>query len=135
MQSAFYKHCAVKGVIHALHTLHYLYLMDLDVDIEFKALVKELEKTAGSGLDLEAIIFMIGMQELGFGYRKFSKDEKLNVMHVAVSTILEPYGYYEYVGRDEDGWPHFKTLKKLPNLSGPEQQKALKRAVIDYFRY
>jgi hypothetical protein len=54
-------------------------------------------------------------------------------MHVAVCTLLEPFGYYEYEGRDADAWPHFKRIENLPPLSPPEQELLIKRAIIDYF--
>ncbi len=107
--------------------------MDLEVEKEFRAIVQKLEETHGEGLDLQAIIFMVGLQELGFGFRKYSKDEKLHVMHVAVCTILEPFGYYEYLERDQDGWLHFENKKPLPPLNNQEQQVFLKRALVDYF--
>ena len=77
--------------------------------------------------------FLIGAQELGQGVRSFKKDEKLNVMHIAVCTVLEPYGYYAFDGDDEQGWPHFRLLKKLPPLNQKEQETFMKKAVIEYF--
>ena len=50
----------------------------------------------GDMLDLDAIIYLIGVQELGKFNRKFKKDEKLNLMHIAICRLLEPYGYYEF---------------------------------------
>jgi hypothetical protein len=109
--------------------------MDLEVDVRFGQLLAELEKTAGGGLDLQAVVFMIGLQELNFGFRMFTKDEKLQVMHVATCALLEPYGYYRTEGRDEDGWIHFSVQKKLPPLSDKEQQQFMKRAILEYFDY
>lgn len=83
-------------------------------------------------IDLEGIIFIIGVQELGKGFKKLSKDQKLDVMHIAVCTLLEPYGYYEYEGKDKDGWPHWKRTDKLPFLKGQEQEILMKEAITDY---
>ena len=57
----------------------------------------------GEELNLDGIIYLIGVQELGQGYRTFKKDEKLNLMHIAICKLLEPYGYYEFDFFDEDG--------------------------------
>lgn len=84
-------------------------------------------------LDVTSVLFLVGVQELGKGYVKLSKDKKLEVIHIGVCTVLEPYGYYEFVGDDKDGWPHFETKKKLPPLNGKEQQNLMKEAVIAYF--
>lgn len=107
--------------------------MDYAVEIKFKELVSKLEKTFGEGLDTQAIIFLIGVQELGTGYKKFSKQEKTELMHVAVCTLLMPYGFYEFTGRDEDNWPHFQLVKDLPPLDDRQQQHLIKEAIIEYF--
>jgi len=84
--------------------------------------------------DLDTVLFVIGVQELGMGYRKFKKDDKVNLFHIAICTVLEPYGYYSYEGRDKDGWPHFKSTDKLPNLKPGEQSVLMKDAIVKYFR-
>ena len=45
----------------------------------------------GDQLDLDAIIYLIGVQELGKFHQLFKKDEKLNLMHIAICRLLEPY--------------------------------------------
>lgn len=107
--------------------------MDFDVELRFQKVKSELEKTFGEGMDVQAILFLIGVNELGQGYKEFSKSEKTDLLHVAVCTILEPYGYYEFEGNDEDKWPHFKLLKPLPPLDSREQQHLIKEALIAYF--
>jgi hypothetical protein len=87
----------------------------------------------GEELNLDGIIYLIGVQELGQGHREFKKDEKVNLMHIAICKLLEPYGYYEFDFFDEDGWPHFKTLTELPNLKGGEQTVLMKDAIVSYF--
>lgn len=95
--------------------------------------VKEISVNFDERLDLNSILFMIGMQELNKGYLKLSKDQKLEVMHIGVCSVLQAYGFYKFVGRDEDGWPHFESIKKIPHLNGEEQQQFLKQAIMDYF--
>ncbi|MEX1001980.1 MAG: hypothetical protein WDZ35_07685 [Crocinitomicaceae bacterium] len=107
--------------------------MDHKAAIAYQEVVKKLELKFGDGLDLDAILVLIGVQELGQGYRKFSKDEKMNLMHIAICTILEPFGYYKYKANDDDGWPHFEKVENLPPLKGREQEYLLKQAVTQYF--
>lgn len=85
-------------------------------------------------LDLQGIIFLIGVQELGKGKQKYSKDQKQDLMHIATCRLLSTYGYYELEGTDEDGWPHWKLKQNLPKMSLGEQDYLLKNAVIEYFR-
>lgn len=102
-------------------------------DAKWEKLMKALEPKFGGELDMQAILFIIGVQELGHGFRKLTKDQKLDVMHIAICTLLEPYGFYEYEGRDADNWPHWKATAKLPHLKPAQQHKLMQEAVIEYF--
>jgi len=96
-------------------------------------LLRQLGDTFGEEPDLQGIIFLIGVQELGKGARKFSKDEKQDLMHIATCKLLSFDGYYELEKRDEQGWPHWKKIKQVPQLSLKEQDIALKENIIKYF--
>ena len=87
----------------------------------------------GSTLDLDAIIYLIGVQELGKVHQKFQKDEKLNLMHIAICRLLEPYGFYEFDYVDKEGWPHYKVKEELPPLKAGEQSVLMKEAIVNYF--
>jgi len=87
----------------------------------------------GDTLDLDSIIYLIGVQELGQLDRKFKKDDKVDLIHIAICRLLEPYGYYEFEFFDEDGWPHYKTIEELPVLKAGEQTVLMKEAVVGYF--
>ena len=84
-------------------------------------------------IDLDSIIFLIGLQELGQFQKRFNKQKKLEVIHIAVCKLLSDYGYYEFDHTDNDGWPHYKLIKKLPNLKPGEQTILMKKAIINYF--
>ncbi len=94
-----------------------------------------LSKKFGGGekLDIDAILFLIGIQELGKGNKTFSKDEKMDIMHIAICRLLEPFGYYEFDYFDEDKWPHYKVITELPNLKAGEQSVLMKEAIVMYF--
>lgn len=87
----------------------------------------------GDTLDLDAIIYLIGLQELGQLHRRFKKDEKLNLMHIAICRLLEPYGYYKFDYFDDDGWPHYTVVEQLPPLKAGEQSVLMKEAIVQYF--
>lgn len=87
----------------------------------------------GEDLDIDGIIYIIGVQELGQGYRQFKKDEKVNLMHIAICRLLEPLGYYEFDFFDQDGWPHYKVKEELPFLKPGEQSIMIKEAIVNYF--
>lgn len=93
-----------------------------------------LSRQFGKTPDLEAILFLIGIQESGQLRRKFTKEQKQDLMHVAVCTLLSGSGYYALEYRDQEGWPHFNELRPVPKMSIEEQEKMLKAHIIDYFR-
>lgn len=107
--------------------------MDYALELRFQKLKAKLEKQFEMDMDVPAILFLIGMDQLGQGYKAFSKNEKMDLMHIAICTLLAPYGYYEFEGHDQDNWPHYKLLKELPHLEHLEQQHLLKEAMLDYF--
>lgn len=87
----------------------------------------------GEEIDLDGMLFLIGVQELGIGSKRFKKDDKVNLMHVAVCRLLEPYGYYRFEGKDAEGWPQFELIAELPDLKSNEQTLLMKKAIILYF--
>ncbi len=87
----------------------------------------------GDTIDLDAIIYLIGVQELGQLERAFKKDQKLDLMHIAICKLLMPYGYYELDFVDDEGWPHYKMLEDLPHLKAGEQSVLMKEAIVNYF--
>lgn len=101
----------------------------------WESLQKKLSDQFADGelMDLDAIIYMIGVQELGQIHRRFKKDHKLDLMHIAICRLLEPYGYYEFDYFDDDGWPHYKVLEQLPSLKAGEQAVLMKEAIVQYF--
>lgn len=107
----------------------------IELKEKWSVLVKKLtDKFAeGDELNMDGIIYLIGVQELGQGHQTFKKDEKVNLMHIAICKLLEPYGYYEFDYFDDDSWPHYKTLTELPNLKPGEQTVLMKEAIVHYF--
>lgn len=111
-----------------------MFKKDLDLEREWQSLLNRLEKTIGKRpADLNAVLFLIGIQELGKGRKKFSKEQKQDLMHIAICKVLSFSGFYVLEGIDEDGWPHWKMMKKLPHFDLLEQEKLLKIHVIEYF--
>ena len=76
---------------------------------------------------------MIGVQELGSGQQKYTKDDKLNILHIAVCRLLQPFGYYKFSHYDEQGYPHFSVEEEMPEFLPNEQQILMKKAIIQYF--
>ena len=108
---------------------------DIRLKQRWELLVNKLSAKFSDGdpLELDGIIYLVGIQELGQVHRKFKKDEKVNLMHIAICRLLEPYGYYEFDFYDEEGWPHYKVKETLPSLKSGEQTVLMKEALVNYF--
>ncbi len=108
---------------------------DIQLKERWNMLVEKLSAQFADGdpLDLDAIIYLVGVQELGQYHRTYKKDEKLNLMHIAICRLLEPYGYYEFSFFDEEGWPHYTIKEQLPPLKAGEQSVLMKDAIVQYF--
>ncbi len=104
-----------------------------DLQTRWWAFEAKLVERFGKKPDMEAILFLIGMQETGFIKEKITKEQKQDLMHVAVCTLLSQSGFYEPEGKDKDGWPHFKQLKEIPSMPLPQQENFLKDHVLLYF--
>jgi hypothetical protein len=83
--------------------------------------------------DLNALLFLIGVQELGRWKEVFTKEEKQDLMHIAVCRLLSEDGYYAFKGRDADGWPHWEELIPVTLDGVNNQEQFLKEKVIHYF--
>ena len=93
----------------------------------------KLVERFGKKPDVETILFLIGMQEFGDIKEKFTKEQKQDLMHVAICSLLSPSGFYELESIDDDGWPHFKQLKAMPDMDAIEQENYLKDHILLYF--
>lgn len=111
-----------------------MYKKDLDFERRWQEILRQLENNIGKRpKDLNSVLFLIGVQELGKGKRSFSKEEKQDLMHIAICKVLSYSGFYELEGLDDQGWPHWKLVKKLPHFDILDQEKLLKMHVIEYF--
>lgn len=105
------------------------------LDIQWEQLLDTLGQTIGKRpADLNSVLFLIGVQELGQGIKHFTKEQKQDLMHIGICKILSVSGYYEYEGTDADGWPHWRLVTPLPAGDLLSQELLLKIHVLEYFK-
>jgi hypothetical protein len=105
-----------------------------DLQQRWWELEAKLVERFGKKPDMEAILFLIGVQELGQIRQKFTKEQKQDLMHVAICRLFSQSGYYELEKTDDDGWPHFKQLKPMPEMTLTDQENFLKDHILLYFQ-
>ena len=54
--------------------------MDYQIELRYQKLVAHLEKSLGPDLDVHALLFLIGVNELGIGHKRYSKQEKTDLI-------------------------------------------------------
>jgi hypothetical protein len=109
---------------------------DWEIDFEWLRVQHLVKKVTEHEVlpDLNGILFLIGIQELGRWKKNFTKEEKQDLMHIAVCRLLSYDGYFGFVGRDADGWPHYEKLTPLRAEGLEHQEHYLKTKAIHYFR-
>jgi hypothetical protein len=105
-----------------------------DLQARWWALEAKLLERFDKKPDVEAVLFLIGMNVTGYINYKISKEQKQDLMHVAVCTVLSSSGYYKVDFVDNEGWPHFNQTKDLPVLNAFEQENFLKDHILLYFK-
>jgi len=104
-----------------------------DLQQRWWQLEAKLMERFGKKPDLETVLFLIGIQEFGQIREKFTKEQKQDLIHVAVCRLLSQSGYYELEKTDDEGWPHFKQVKSMPEMSSIDQENFLKDHILLYF--
>ena len=107
---------------------------EISADAAWEELLDQLQTLVGKRpADLNAVLFLIGVQELGTGPKRFSKEAKQDLMHIAVCRVLSQSGYYTFDGYDKDGWPQWTLAKPIPHGDLLAQEFFLKQHVVQYF--
>mgnify|MGYP003478151978 CR=1 FL=1 len=111
-------------------------MQEINLKEDWRKVQLEFSKrfSAGEEMDLDGILFLIGVQEVGFGAKAYKKSDKLDIIHVAICRLLEPYGYYLFKGVDEQLWPHYEACDTLPFLKPGEQSLLIKESIVLYCR-
>ncbi|TLU97828.1 hypothetical protein [Dyadobacter luticola] len=108
---------------------------DQPLDMQWEQLLTNLEMLVGKKpADLNGVLFLIGVQELGQGAKRFTKEQKQDLMHIGICRVLSLSGYYAFEYADKDGWPHFKLNRALPPGDVLKQEALLKMHVMEYFK-
>ncbi|MFN0276425.1 MAG: hypothetical protein ACKVPJ_11800 [Chitinophagales bacterium] len=105
----------------------------IDFHPKWLEVLKMIKEQFGKKPDLETILFLIGINELGTTQNKFSKEEKQDLMHIATCRLLSYEGYYTLLGIDTDNWPVWEIACRIPAMNNEEQESLLKRNILRYF--
>ena len=97
-------------------------LPDINLQKRWLQLESALTERLGKKLTLEDILLFIGVREAGIPPKEFTEREKIELMQVAISTILVPAKYYELLWVEDTGWPHFKQLQPIKEMNAKDKE-------------
>lgn len=106
--------------------------MELDLSTRWARFERQWQARFGKVPNLEGIIFLIGVRELGRTPQEFEKEEKVDLMHIAICRLLSISGYYKLTHLDQDGWPHWELIKQLPHQDMFSQIHLLREHILAY---
>jgi hypothetical protein len=108
--------------------------LQAEIKVKWLKIIDFFEKRFDKKPDLNAILFLVGIRELGqLPETKFTKEEKTLLMHIANCKVLSYSGYYTQIGFNQDGWPVWESALPIPNLTLFEQENLLRQHIIEYF--
>ena len=98
------------------------------------ALCDHLGKQFDIDIDLNGVLFLVGIRERGLAFQPFTKEEKLNLINLGSCTLYQEMGLIEKTGTDEDGWPLFNQKTLAPVIPEERKNKILQDCALSYFR-
>jgi len=87
----------------------------------------------GMDVDLNGVLYLIGVRERGWILRKFTKYEKWSLINLGSCILYKEIGMVEDLGNDRDGWPMFREKTVLTNWTEERKQKTLQDCALRYF--
>ncbi len=89
----------------------------------------------GKRADVEGVLFLIGLQELGRGAAPdLDKARKEQILLEGTFCAFETLGYYERTGIEDNGHWIWEQRKSMPaDLTKAEEEVMLRQAALAYF--
>lgn len=104
------------------------------LDRRWSELLSRVEAQFGRVPDVDALLFLIGVQSVGRGYEPdLPKERKQSLIMEGSYLALETLGVYARVGMERNGFLIWEKALELPPLSVDEQEKLLRIGILNYF--
>jgi hypothetical protein len=97
-------------------------------------LCEHLGRQFNVDVDLNGVLFLVGIRERGLTFQHFSKEEKMNLINLGSCILYQEMGLTEKSGTDESGWPTFKQKALAPVIPEERKHKILQDCALRYFQ-
>jgi len=109
--------------------------MESSLKKDWDLLSEKISKDFDVDADVNGILMLVGIQELGEGFKNaYSKEEKMDLIDLAQCFLLEKMGLYSNNGISDDGWPMYEKIKRIPAFNKGYENKILISALVSYFK-
>ena len=99
----------------------------------WKDLCDSLGKMFGIEVDLNGVLFLVGIRERGLIFGQFTKEEKVNLINLGSCTLYREMGLVDLIGVDKEGWPVFRQKALAPMIAEELKLKTLQDCALKYF--
>jgi hypothetical protein len=100
----------------------------------WSALVARVESRFGRAPDVDAILFIMGIQSVGRGYEPdLPKERKQSLIMEGSYLAFETLGIYRRMGLERNGFWIWEKVFDLPKLSIDDQERLLQIGILNYF--
>lgn len=104
-----------------------------EIHVQWEEMKQKIESRIGKRpKDLNAVLYLIGIQELG-RIKRFEKEEKQDLINLGLTTILSLGGFFKFSHLDEEGWPHYEQQKLMDKVDLKNQVRLIKSLCVRYF--
>lgn len=93
----------------------------------------QLGKQFNIDVDLNGVLFLVGMRERGLSFQAFTKEEKMSLINLGSCTLYQEMGLVERTGTDDEGWPVFRQKALAPSIPEERKNKVLRDCALRYF--
>jgi hypothetical protein len=100
----------------------------------WKELCEHLGNQFDIDVDLNGVLFLVGIRERGLTFQPFTKEEKMSLINLGSCTLYQEMGLTEKTGIDEEGWPVFKQKTLAPVIPEERKHKVLQDCAVRYFQ-
>lgn len=107
--------------------------MEIDINKEWETLTDKISIQFNTVVNFEFVLFLIGIQYRGCGFKDFSRNEKLDLINLARCLMLSNAGFLKQVEEAAGEWPKFEQNGSMEVLPQGEQNKVIKSEIIKYF--
>ena len=100
----------------------------------WQSLLSDVESKFGRKPDVDALLFLMGIQSVGRGFEPdLPKERKQSLIMEGSYLAFETLGLYQRMGLERNGFWIWEKTGDIPKLDVDDQEKLLQIGILNYF--